>query len=291
MRKILHLWCEIAPTPDDETSPLIARLVRLITRLAVINRDLIIKENLCAFLVPHFETLCLTSSLADDLVSLLITLCATTAGKRHLRRLGLVQHILPATTHASALWYPLSLLLTQRDLSVSPLFTKLVESLIQRTVHLLHSLSIVVDPIKSSATTQTRTVATDWLVLLRTNFLSLSRIANEFIVHKKKVNFINMLLDTLVPVQQEQDPSLSSLNEAIIELLWTLSFSLLTISSECLQKRLELCQWLTTYADVSTPTITLASHAMLSILDSSNKMFSNTFPFSTKANFTDHFAV
>ena len=72
---------------DDDTSPLILRLVRLINRLALSNKESIIQENLCAFLVPHFEKLCLTPNVIDDIISLLLLYPQQfLTGKRHLRR-------------------------------------------------------------------------------------------------------------------------------------------------------------------------------------------------------------
>ncbi|CAF4673985.1 unnamed protein product, partial [Rotaria sp. Silwood2] len=210
IRKILHIWCEIPQNSDDDASPLIVRLIRLIYRLSLSSKDSIIRENLCAFLVPHFETLCLTSDIIDDIVSLLVTLSTTTIGKKHLHRLGYVQHILHATKRHSSLWHPLSLLINQRDLFQSSLFKRLIHLLIQRTINMFQSLATASNDTSFDSTTspsrnQAVMVAIEWFILLRTSFLSFTMIVDEFINYKKKVNLINMLIDTILSLQQDDE--------------------------------------------------------------------------------------
>jgi len=284
IRKILHIWCEIFQNSNDDISPLIIRLVRLINRLALSNKDSIIRENLCAFLVPHFEKLCLTSNIIDDIISLLITLSTTITGKRHLRRLGYVQHILNLTKRYTNLWHPLSLLINQRDLRQSSIFKKLIHLLTQRTINIFQSLTTASnDTSIDSTTTSTKNssviIAIEWFILLRTNFLSFLMIVDELINYTKKVNLINMLIDTILSLIQD-DESLPKLIDVMIELLWTFSFSTSTNIHDILQKRLDLIRWLkTNLNNSSTSNIYLASQAILSISDLNNKTLSNFFVF------------
>jgi hypothetical protein len=283
IRKILHIWCEIPQNSDHDISPLIVCLVRLINRLALSNKESIIRENLCAFLVPHFETLCLTSNIIDDIVSLLVTLSTTTTGKRHLRRLGYVQHVLHATKRYTHLWLPLSLLITQRDLYQSSLFKRLIHLLTQRTVNILQSLATASNDTSFDSTTpssknQSAIISIEWLILLRTNFLSFLIIVDELINYTKKGNIINILIDTILSLQQD-DESLPKLIDVMIELLWTFSFSTTTNIHEILQKRLDLCQWLKANFNSSIPNVRLASQGILLISDSNNKTLSNSFDF------------
>lgn len=280
IRKILHIWCEIPQNPDDDISPLIVRFIRLIHRLSLSYRESIIHENLCAFLVPHFETLCLTSTVIEDIVSILVTLSVTLQGKRHLRRLGYVQHILQGTKRYSSLWHPLSLLLTQRDLFQSSFFKRLTHLIIQRTVNLLQSLTTASNDTSFDSTTpssrnQAAMVAIEWFLLLRTSFLSFIAINDVLINHTKKVNLINMLMDTILSVQQDEDDSLPKLIDIMIELLWTFSLSTSTNIIETLQKRPDLCRYLKANSNLSTSNVRLASKAILTILDLNNKTTSN----------------
>ena len=281
IRKILHVWCEIPQIGDDDTSPLIVRLVRLINRLALSNKESIIRENLCAFLVPHFETLCLTATVIDDIVSLLITLASSSTGKRHLRRLGYVQQILHVTKRYTHLWHPLALLISQRDLCQSSILKRLIHLLTQRTMNICQSLATASNDTSFDSTTpslknQAALAAIEWMTLLRTSFLSFSVIVDELINYTKKVNLINMLIDTLLALQQD-DESLPKLIDVVIDLLWTFSFSTSTNVHDTLQKRLDLCRWLRTNLNESSWSIALASQAILSILDSSGKTLSNWF--------------
>ncbi len=274
IRKILHIWCEISQNSLDDISPLIIRLVRLINRLALSNKDSIIRENLCAFLVPNFEKLCLTSNIIDDIVSLFLTLSTTINGKRHLRRLGYVQHILNSIKRYTNFWHPLSLLITQRDLYQSSLFKKLIHLLTQRTINIFQSLTTAsndtsIDSTTPSTKNQSIIIAIEWFILLRRNFLSFLMITNELINYTKKVNLINMLIDTILSLEQDEE-SLPKLIDVMIELLWTFSFSTTTNIHDTLQKRTDLIRWLKTNLNISTPNIVLASQAILSILDLNN---------------------
>ncbi|CAF0908737.1 unnamed protein product [Rotaria sordida] len=280
IRKILHIWCEIPQNSNDDTSPLIVRLIRLIYRLSLSSKDSIIRENLCAFLVPHFETLCSTSNIIDDIVSLLVTLSTTITGKRHLRRLGYVQHILHATKRHSSLWHPLSLLINQRDLFQSSLFKRLVHLLIQRTINMFQSLATASNDTSYDSTTPSSRnhatmVAIEWFILLRTSFLSFTMIVEEFINYRKKVNVINMLIDTILSLQQD-DESLPKLIDVMIELLWTFSLSKSTNIHDILQKHFDLCQYLKNNLNNSTSNVRFASKAILSTLDLTNKTINRT---------------
>jgi len=278
IRKILHVWCEIPQNSVDDISPLIIRLIRLINRLALSNKDSIIQENLCAFLVPHFEILCLTSNIIDDIISLFVTLSTTITGKQHLRRLGYVQYILHATKRHSQFWHPLSLLLTQRDLYQSSFFKRLIHLITQRTINIFQSLTITSSDTSFDSTTSSKDeisfLAIEWFVLLRTSFLSFTMIVDELINYTKKVNLINMIIDTILSLVQD-DENLSTLIGIMIELLWTFSFSTSTNIHDILQKRVDLCLFLKANLHTSTLNISLASQAILSILDSSNKNLSN----------------
>lgn len=279
IRKILHIWCEIPQNTDNDTSPLIIRLVRLINRLALSNKDSIIRENLCAFLVPHFEKLCLTPNVIDDIVSLLLTLLTTSQGKRHLRRLGYVQHVLHTIKRYTNLWHPLSLLITQRDLHQSSLFKRLIHLLSQRTINIFQSLATAsndtsIDSTTPSTKNQSALVAIEWLNLLRTNFLSFLIIVDELINYTKKVNLINMLIDTILYLQQD-DESLPKIIEIMIELLWTFSLSTTTNIQDTLQKRLDLIHWLK--SNLNSSDLSLPSQSILSITDINNKILSKYF--------------
>ena len=278
IRKILHVWCEIPQTNEEEASPLIVRLVRLIDRLAISNRDAIIRENLCAFLVPHFENLCLTPTVIDDIVSLLVTLSNGHTGRRHLRRLGYVQHILHATKRHTQLWHPLALLISQRDLYQSSILKRLIHLLTQRTIGMFQSLATASNDTSFDSTTpstknQAAIAAIEWIVLLQTYFLSFTAVVEELINYTKKGNMINMLVDTTLSLQQD-DESLPKLIDVLLDLLWTFSFSQSTTIHEILQKRSDLCRWLTSNLNSSESNIIMGSQAILSILDSATKTLS-----------------
>ncbi|CAF4573933.1 unnamed protein product [Rotaria sp. Silwood1] len=280
IRKILHIWCELPQNSDNDASPLIVRLIRLIYRLSLSNKDSIIRENLCAFLVPHFETLCLTSTIIDDIVSLLMTLSTTITGKRHLRRLGYVQHVLHATKRQSSLWHPLSLLINQRDLFQSSLFKRLIHLLIQRTLNMFQSLTTASNDTSFDSTTspsknQAAMIAIEWFILLRRSFLSFTMIVDELINCRKKANVINMLIDTILFLQQDEE-SLPKLIDIMIELLWTFSLNTSTNIHDILQKRLDLCRYLKNNLNNSTLNIRFASKAILTILDLTNRTLSRT---------------
>lgn len=278
IRKILHFWCEIPQTTDDDTSPLILRLVRLINRLALSNKESIIQENLCAFLVPHFEKLCLTNEIIDDIISLFLTLSTTIIGKRHLRRLGYVQLILPICKRFTNFWHPLALLLTQRDLNQPSFVKKLIHLLTQRTIFVLQTLATAsndtsFDSTMPSTKNQAAICAIEWLILFRTNFLSFSLIINELINYTKKVNLINTLIDTILVLQQDEE-SLPKLIELMLELLWTFTFSQTTNIEEILQKRLDFLRWLKTNMNNSSTNIQVISQTILYMLNMNEKNLS-----------------
>ncbi|CAF3903121.1 unnamed protein product [Rotaria sordida] len=275
INKILHIWCEIPQNSDDDISLLIIHLIAFINQLVLINKEAIIRENLCASLLPHFEILCQTPNLIDDIASLLIIICSTKNGKRHLRHLGFVQHILYETKRCIQLWHPLALLITQHDLYQTSLFKRLIHLLIQRTINVFQSLATTsndtsFDSISPSSKNQIAIAAIEWFVLLRTSFLSFTMIVDELINSTKKVNLINMLIDTILFVQQDDD-ILPKLIDVMIELLWTFSFSTSTNIHNNLQKHIDLCRWLKTNITDSILSIRIASQAILFSLDSNNK--------------------
>lgn len=281
---IFHIWCEIPRHSNDDISLLIIRLIRFINRLAIDNQDIIIQENSCYFLLPHFEILCQTSNLIDDITSLLITLCSTINGKRYLRQLDFVQYILHEVKRHNQLWHPLGLLITQQDLYQTVIFKRLIHLLIQRTVNVFQSLTTAsndasFDSTSRSSRHQIAMTAIEWFTLLRTHFLSYSIIVDELINSTKKVNFIHIFIDTLLSLEHDDD-SLPRLIDVLIELLWTFTFSTTTNIQENLQKHIELCQWLRTNIIESIPNIRLASQAILFILDLNTKSSSKIFFFS-----------
>jgi hypothetical protein len=91
-------------------------------------------------------------------------------------------------------------------------------------------------------------------------------IVDELINSTKKVNIINMLVDTILSFEQDDD-ILPKLIDVMIELLWTFTFSTSTNIHDNLQKRVDLCQLLKTNITESTPNIRIASQAILSVLD------------------------
>ncbi|CAF0924246.1 unnamed protein product [Adineta ricciae] len=281
IQNILHIWCELPQNPAEDLSPLIIRLIRLIDRLASTYPETIVDANLCAFFVPNFEILCSTSGVIDDIISLLVTLSLTVNGKRHLRRLGYIQHILRTIKRPPhKLWYPLSLLLTQRDFYQSSFFKRLIHLLAQRTIKILQLLSnshndTSYDSTTSSSRDQIYLNALDWFSLLRTHFLSFTMIVDELITYTKKVNLISLIIDTILSIVQDDDDSLN-LIEIMIELLWTFSFSTSTDIHDVLQKRLDLCRWLTTNLNTSTSSTYIASQAILSLIDSGNQSLNRT---------------
>ncbi|CAF0887125.1 unnamed protein product [Rotaria sp. Silwood1] len=275
INKILHIWCEIPQNSDDDISLLIVRLIAFINQLVLVNKEAIIRENICSSLLPHFEILCQTPNLIDDIASLLITICSTKIGKRHLRHLGFVQHILYETKRCVQLWHPLALLITQHDLYQTSLFKRLIHLLIQRTINIFQSLATTsndtsFDSTSPSSKNQITMAAIEWFVLLRTSFLSFTMIVDELINSTKKVNLINMLIDTILLVQQDDD-ILPKLIDVMIELLWTFSYSTSTNIHDNLQKHIDLSRWLKTNITDSIPSIRIASQAILFTLDSNNK--------------------
>lgn len=273
--KILHIWCEIPLNSDDDISLLIIRLISFINQLVLVNNEAIIRENICAFILPHFEVLCQTPAVMDDIVSLLVTICSTKIGKRHLRHLGFVQHILYETKRYAQLWQPLSLLITQHDLYQTSIFKRLIHLLIQRTINIFQSITTTsndtsFDSTSPTSKNQVGISAIEWFILLRSSFLSFSMIVDELINSTKKVNLINMLIDTILFVQQDDD-ILPKLIDVMIELLWTFSFSTSTNIHDNLQKHIDLYRWLKANYTYSIPSIRVASQAILFILDLNNK--------------------
>jgi len=283
INQIFHIWCEIPRNSNDEISLLIIRLIRFINQLALENKEEIIKENLCSFLLPNFEILCQTSNLIDDITSLIIRLCSTIIGKRHLRQLGFVQYILHEVKRYVQLWHPLGLLITQHDLYQTSFFKRLIHLLVQRTINIFQSLTTASNDASFDSTSPTSknrvaVTAIEWFVLLRTHFLSFSVIVDGLINSTKKVNFINMLIDTILSLEQDDD-ILPKLIDVIIELLWTFSFSTTTNIHDSLQKRVDLCRWLKKNINNSIPNIRHASQAILATLDLNTKPSCKTFSF------------
>ena len=278
---IFHIWCEIPKKSDEEMSLLIIRLIHFLNQFALENHQAIIEENISSFLLPHFDLLCQTSSLIDDLTSLIITLSSTTTGKQHLRQLGFVQHILHEVKRHVQLWHPLGLLITQQDFSQQPSFLKrLIHLLILRTTTILQSLTSATndtsfDSISPSSKNQLAINAIEWFVLLRTHFLAFSVIINELINSTRKIHLINIFVDTILSLDQDEDIH-PKLIEEMIELLWTFTLTNNTNIHETLQKHGQLCQWLKSSITESIPNILLASQAILSILDLNTKLSSKT---------------
>ena len=275
INKILHNWCEISHNTDDNISLLIARLINFINQLALVNKDIIIRENLCAFFLPHFEILCQTPNLIDNIISLIINICSTRKGKRHLHRLGFAQRILHEIKRYVQFWHPLSLLITQNDLYQTSLFKRLTHLLIQRTMNIFQSLVATsndtsFDSTSPSSKNQVATTAIEWFTLLRKGFLSFTMITDELINSTKKINLISMLIDTILSLQLDDDSS-PNLIDVMIELLWTFSFSTTTNIHDTLQRNTDLCQWLKTNLIDSIPSRFIPSQAILSYLNSNNK--------------------
>ncbi|CAF2063000.1 unnamed protein product [Rotaria magnacalcarata] len=275
VNKIFHIWCEMPQNSDDDISFLIIRLIAFVNQLVLVNKEAIIRENICASLLPHFEILCQTPNLIDDISSLLVTICSTKNGKRHLRHLGFVQHILYETKRCVQLWHPLSLLLTQHDLYQTSLFKRLIHLLIQRTINIFQSLASTsndtsFDSTSPSSKNQIATTAIEWFALLRSSFLSFSTVVDELIVSTKKVNIINTLIDTILFIEQDDDIS-PKLLVIMVEVLWTFSFSTSTNIHDNLQQHVNLCRWLKSNITDSIPSVRIASQAVLFTLDSNTK--------------------
>ncbi|CAF0926031.1 unnamed protein product [Adineta steineri] len=275
INQIFHIWSGISHNFDDDISPLIIRLIRFINQLAFIDKDAIIRANLCSYLIPYFDILCQTSNLIDDISSLLVTLCSTTVGKKHLRHLGFVPHILYGTKRYAQLWRPLTFLITQQDLYETSLLKRLIHLLTQRTINIFQSLTTAsndtsFDSALPSSKNHVTEIAIDWFILLRTNFLTFLLITDGLINSTKKGNFINMLIDTILFVQQDDDIH-PKLIDVMIEFLWTFSFNTSTNIHDSLQKRIDLCQWLKMNTSESIPSIRLTSQGLLSTLDLNTK--------------------
>ncbi|CAF4333135.1 unnamed protein product, partial [Adineta steineri] len=104
----------------------------------------------------------------------------------------------------------------------------------------------------------------------RTIFLTFLLITDGLINSTKKGNFINMLIDTILFVQQDDDIH-PKLIDVMIEFLWTFSFNTSTNIHDSLQKRIDLCQWLKMNTSESIPSIRLTSQGLLSTLDLNTK--------------------
>jgi hypothetical protein len=183
----------------------------------------------------------------------------------------------------SQLWHPLGLLITRHDLYQTSIFKRLVHLLIQRTINIFQSLATAsndasFDSTSRSSKNQVALTAIEWFILLRTHFLSYSMIVDELINSTKKVNFINMLIDTILSLEQDDD-ILPKLIDVMTEILWTFTFSTSTNIHDNLQKRVDLCQWLKTNITDSLPNIRFVSQAILSTLDLTTKTPSKIFIF------------
>jgi hypothetical protein len=280
---IFHIWCDIPKKSDEEISLLIICLIRFLNQLAIEDKDAIIRENICTYLLPHFDLLCQTSNLIDDLTSLITTLCSTRNGKQYLRQLGFVQYILYEVKRHVQLWHPLGLLITQHDFYETSFLKRLIHLLILRTTNIFQSLTTAsndtsFDSISPSSRNQVTITAIEWFVLLRTHFLSFSTIVDELINSTKKVHLINMLIETILSIEQDEDIQ-PKLIEVMIELLWTFTFSSSTNVHDSLQKHTDLCRWLKSNLNASLPNIRLPSQTILSMLDLNTKIPSKHFPF------------
>jgi hypothetical protein len=98
-------------------------------------------------------------------------------------------------------------------------------------------------------------------------------IVDELINNTKKFNLINMLIDTILSLQQDEE-SLPKLTDVMIELLWTFAFSTSTNIHDTLQKRVDIIRWLKTNLNDTPSNIHLSSQAILLLLDSNNKSLS-----------------
>jgi hypothetical protein len=278
---IFHVWYDLPKKSDEEISLLIVYLIRFLNQLAFEDKESIIRENIFSYLIPHFDILCQTSNLIDDITSLFVSLCSITIGKQYLRQLGFVQYILYQVKRHAQLWHPLGLLITQQDFYETSFLKRLVHLLILRTTNIFQSLTTAshdtsFDSISPSSRNQLAITAIEWFVLLRTHFLSFSVIVDELINTTKKVHLINMLIDTILSFEQDED-ILPKLIEVMIELLWTFTFSNSTNIHEILQKQSDLCRWLKLNMNDSMSNIHLPSQTILSMLDlttkSSGKIF------------------
>ena len=272
IHQLLSLWCEIPLEPDEPLSPLIARLIRLIHRLALFDSDVIVREGLCAYLAARFQILCQTPAVVDDLVPLLVTVSSTPLGKQHLRRTDFVAHILNEIKYIRALWHPLSLLIIQHDLWQSSILKRLSHLIRQRTIGVLQSLTTAsIDtsfeslfPLPSKWAVAT---AMEWFALLRTGLLPFTMIIDELLDSTKKNNVLHVFFDTLLSLEHDDD-LLGTVLGMMIELLWTFVLTPSTAVHEQLRKRTDLMHWLKGNLTDSMPNVRLVSQAILSVLDS-----------------------
>ena len=284
IHQLLSLWCEIPPEPDEALSPLIARLVHLIHRLALFDSEVIVREGLCAYLAARFQILCQTPSVVDDLVPLIVTVGSTPLGKQHLRRLDFVSHTLNEIKYIRPLWHPLSVLIVQHDLWQSSILKRLSHLIRQRTIGVLQSLttasidtsfeSLFPLPSKSALAT-----AIEWFALLRTSFLSFTMIIEELLDSTKKNNVLHLFVDTILSLEHDDD-LLGTLMDIMIELLWTFALAPSTAAHEQLKKRADLMRWLKANLADSMPNVRLVSQAILLVLDSKSRSLSKCFPHS-----------
>ena len=271
IRQILGIWADLPVKTDEEIAPLIVRLIRLLYQLVLFDSETVVRENLGVYLVPHFASLCQISSVADDAISILLLLSSTRTGKEYLRQLETIQYVLPETKRQMRLWQPVALLLTPNDFQQPNIFKRLIYLLNQRTISIFQSLATATNDTSFDSTTpstknQMALAAIEWIELLRTNFLVYTTIVDEFISSAKKNNFLNMFIDTILALEQEED-IIPKLIDELIELLWTLTLSSSTSIHEHLQKRVDLYRWLKSNITDGTPTIRLASQAILSTFD------------------------
>ena len=95
-------------------------------------------------------------------------------------------------------------------------------------------------------------------------------IIDELINSTKKGSLINILIDTILSLQQDEE-ILPKLIDVMLEVLWTFSFSISTNIHETLQKRVDLIQWLKTNLNDNSH---LTSQAILYMLELNNKTLS-----------------
>ena len=266
--QIFQIWSE---TPNEEISLLIIRLIRYLNQYSFHDREVIIRENFCAFLRPHFELLCQNSNLIDDLVSLLINLSSIPLGKEHLRELDFVSILIEQVKYHIQFFHPLALLLIQQDLYQSSFLKRLIHLLIIRTNQILQTLTSTIndtsfDSISPLSKNQLSINAIEWFILLRTQYLCFNILIDELIQSTKKLRLIPILIETIVALEQEEDIP-ENLIEVMMEFLWTLTFSLQT---KIIDYHSNLSIWLKN--NLSSSTIRLMSQAILFIIEPNTRI-------------------
>ena len=259
--QIFKMWCDLPKNFHEEISLLIIRVIRYFNQFSFNHRELIIRENLCSYLRPNFDHLCQTDTLLDDLVSLFINLASIPIGKEHLRQLGFLELIFDQIKLHPTFWQPLTLLLTQGDLYEASFLKRLMHLLILRTNNTLQTLSSTAHETSFDSMFSKHQLAVhaiDWFNLCRTEFLCYTIIGDELIHSTKKLRLIPMLIETILAIEQEEELS-DKLIEAMLELLWTLTFD---IDTKILLNHSQFHQWLKDNACQST-NIRLISQGIL----------------------------